>query len=311
MIVSASRRTDIPAFYADWFMRRVRAGYALVAHPMRPRSTYRVSLAPEEVTAIVFWTRSPRALMRWLPELDARGFRYYFQFTICGYGPPVDGNSPSATAAVDTFRRLAGSLGPERVIWRYDPILFSAHMTPSFHRQRFESLAGMLQGETRRCVVSVWDDYRKLALRLQRLAAQGVRLRQPTREELDWLMPDLADIAKSQGMEITSCAEELDLVPYGVVPGRCIDPELLRKIFGVDTPAGKDPSQRPACGCARSRDIGAYNSCLFECAYCYATTNFDVARYRRRQHDPTAPSLLQETRVAEGLQRGGDAGRPA
>jgi hypothetical protein len=270
MIVSASRRTDIPAFYAEWFVRRVRAGYCEVSNPMNPRQVTRLSLLPEEVDAIVFWTRSPRALLPRLAELDARGLRYYFQFTLCGYGPPIETRPPPTTTAIDTFRRLASLLGPDRVIWRYDPLVFSEVTTVDFQLKNFEGIASALDGFTHRCILSIWDNYRKLASRLETLTAQGVRLRQPTQEEIASLIPRLAEVCAAHGMEAVSCAEEMDLVPYGVKKGKCIDDELIGRLFGTEVCHKKDGTQRSACGCVQSRDIGIYNSCLFGCAYCYA-----------------------------------------
>ncbi len=292
MIISASRRTDIPAFYAEWFVRRVRAGYCEVPNPMNPRQVTRIPLLPAEVDAIIFWTRSPRAMLPRLAELDARELRYYFQFTLCGYGPPIEARNPPTAVAVDTFRRLSSRLGPDRVIWRYDPLVFSEVATVDFHLRNFESIAGALKGYTHRCVLSIWDHYRKLASRLGDLASQGVHLRQPIREEIARLIPHLAEVCAAHGMEIVSCAEEVDLVPYGVKRGKCIDDELIRRLFGIDVCHKKDGTQRPACGCVQSRDIGIYNSCLFGCAYCYATTSFSAAAANHRKHSPDSAVLI-------------------
>ena len=292
MIISASRRTDIPAFYAEWFVRRVRAGYCEVPNPMNPRQVARISLLPEEVDAIVFWTRSPRALLPRLAALEARGLRYYFQFTLCGYGPPIETRNPPTATAIATFRRLSSQLGPDRVIWRYDPLVFSNVTPVDFHLRNFESLAMALKDYTHRCVLSIWDNYRKLANRLEALTAQGVHLRQPTQEEIGALIPRLAGVCAAHGMEAVSCAEEVDLVPYGVERGKCIDDELIHRLFGIEVCHKKDGAQRPACGCVQSRDIGIYNSCLFGCAYCYATTSFTAAADNHRRHNPDSAALI-------------------
>ncbi len=292
MIISASRRTDIPAFYAEWFVRRVRAGFCEVPNPMNPRQVARISLRPEDVDAIVFWTRSPRAMLGKLPELDSGGFRYYFQFTLCAYGAPLEPGNPPMATAIDSFKRLSSSIGADKVIWRYDPLVFSEVTTVDFHLKNFERLAAALNGFSRRCVLSIWDNYRKLAGRFEALARQGVRLRQPTTEELDRLIPRLVKLGAANHMEVVSCAEEVDLVPYGVKKGKCVDDDLLRRLFGIDVCHKKDAAQRPACGCVESRDIGAYNSCLFGCAYCYATTSFGTATANHRRHDPDSAALL-------------------
>ena len=152
MIISASRRTDIPAFYAEWMARRLKEGYCTVANPYNRNQVTRISLTPEDVDAIAFWTRNPRPLMLYLDELDSRGYRYYFQFTILGYPREVDPKSPSAETAVEAFCDLAERLGPRRVIWRYDPILFTGMTSPAFHQENFQRLAESLRGHTRRVV---------------------------------------------------------------------------------------------------------------------------------------------------------------
>ncbi len=291
-IVSASRRTDIPAFYAEWFVRRVRAGYCEVPNPRNPRQVAKVSLLPEDVAAIVFWTRNPGPLLSRLSELGVRGLGYYFQFTVCGYGPPIELKNPARATVLETFKRVSAAIGPERVIWRYDPLVFSEQLTVDYHLENFDGLARALKGFTRRCVVSIWDNYRKLSGRLAELANRGIRLRQPLAEEIERLVPRLAEVCESNGMEITSCAEDIDLVPLGVKKGKCVDDELIQRLFGIQVCARKDPAQRPACGCVESRDIGVYNSCLFGCSYCYATSSFAMAAENHRKHDPEAAVLI-------------------
>ncbi len=261
MIISASRRTDIPAFYAEWFIRRVRAGYCEVVNPMNPPQVARISLLPGAVDVIVFWTRSPRALMRKLPELDARGFRYYFQFSLLGYPKELEWRCPPENVAVESFRRLSNLVGKEKVIWRYDPIVLSEITEVDYHLHNFETLAGRLHGSTVRCVISVWDEYRKLSKRLKALEERRIRLRQPRREELDRLIPHMVQVAAAHGMEVVTCAEKLDLVRYaGVSRGKCVDDDLIRRVFNLEVCHRKDPSQRPVCGCVQSRDIGMIGS---------------------------------------------------
>jgi len=291
VIISASRRTDIPAFYAEWFLRRVRAGACVVANPLNPRAASRVSLKPEDVDAIVFWTRNPRPLLSHLAELDERGFRYYFLFTVLDYPRTLDPSVPPARAAVAAFRQLARRLGPERVVWRYDPIVFSNVTGAAFHRRAFEDLAAALQGCTTRCVISFLTIYRKMAARLQALAGQGLRLETPAPAEIEALVRALATTAAQRGMELTACAEERDLAALGVRRGKCVDDELIRRQFGIRVASRKDPSQRERCRCVVSRDIGAYDTCVYGCRYCYATNSFERARENHARHDPAAESL--------------------
>ena len=147
MILSVSRRSDIPAFYAEWFIRRVRAGYCLVPNPFYPQQVTQISLAPQDVEVIVFWTRNPRPLFPYLAELDERGYRYYFQYTLLNNPRAIDPKVPAMATAIQTFRELAERIGPQKVIWRYDPIVFTQLTDEAFHRQSYERIAQSLQGQ--------------------------------------------------------------------------------------------------------------------------------------------------------------------
>ncbi len=310
MIISASRRTDIPAFYSRWFINRLRAGYCIVPNPFDTRQTAYISLSPEDVDVIVFWTRNPRPLFQYLDELEARSYRYYFQYTLMDNPRLLDEHNPPSAAALDTFRKLADRIGPQRLVWRYDPIVLSNLTSPDFHRDAYEKLAVALRGSTRRSVISLLDVYGKIRKRLTGLAAQGAQLIplqagfDPLRvapsglpvgaDMPDWLgslLRDLAQIAQANQMEIVSCAEELDLQPFGIQPGKCIDDDLIARVFGLEVSHAKDAGQRKACGCVQSKDIGMYDSCLLGCRYCYATSSFERARQNYLRHDPDAPTL--------------------
>lgn len=295
MIISASRRTDIPAFYSRWFMNRIRAGYCTVPNPVNPQQVATIPLAPQDVDVIVFWTRHAGPLLPMLPELDRRGYRYIFHYTLMDNPRWLDPRTPSLAVALDTMQRLAARVGSERIIWRYDPIVLSRETGTSFHIERFETIARALRGWTRRAVVSFVDPYRKTERRLRELDQVGVEV-VPHSEwpsaGLDSLIRALVRAAHENGMKVASCAEEMNLRPFGVEPAKCIDDHLIQRVFGLTVGSRKDPSQRPACGCVTSRDIGMYNSCLFGCRYCYATGSLKKARQNWREHDPESASLL-------------------
>lgn len=294
MIISASRRTDIPAFYSQWLINRIRAGYAAVPNPYFPDKVSRVSLKPENVDAIAFSTRSPRPLFPHLDELNERGFQYYFLITILGSPRELEPKSPSLEVALDNFLELSSRIGPERVIWRYDPIVLSSKTGIDYHISQFQSIARALKGAARRCIISYLDDYAKARPRLKTLPEKGMILAQPgeVRDTVGSLTSVLAEIAADAQMEITSCAEVYNLAPYGVKPGKCIDDDLVSRLTGKPLAVKKDPAQRKVCQCAQSRDIGMYNSCLFGCLYCYATQNFSQSLDNYRNHNPESPSLL-------------------
>jgi DNA repair photolyase len=292
-IISSSRRTDIPAFYAGWFINRVRAGYCLTPNPYNRKQLSRISLTPNDVVVIVFWTRNPRPMFPYLKELDDRGIRYYFQFTVMNNPREIDPYTPSLQAALETFRRLAEHVGPRRVIWRYDPIIFTETTNREFHLEAFSDIADQLKNLTHRCVISIVDAYRKTKSRmllLSKIPGFKVAGYQPSRHEA--MLQQMQGIASKRGMELTSCAEEITLSHLGIKPGKCIDDEYIREVFDIDVTHKKDKRQREACGCVVSRDIGVYDTCILGCKYCYATTSFDKALHNYKEHDKNAPSLI-------------------
>lgn len=292
MIISASRRTDIPAFYSEWFMNRIRAGYCTVRNPFNQSQVTRISLAPEDVDCIVFWTRDASPLIPHLPELDSRGLRYYFLYTITGYPQVLEPRVPPQDEAVGTFRGLSEKIGPDRVIWRYDPILVTSITGFDYHPRHFEELAAQLEGATKRVKVSLTDSYRAAKMRLEVLGESGIAYNRKPEEHPEFapMMLALAESANCHGMRMESCAEEIDLRPYEIEPGKCIDDELIQRVFGVKVSSAKDTGQRKACTCAVSKDIGAYDTCPHGCLYCYATSIGSTGRERHR--DSLAEALI-------------------
>lgn len=288
MIISASRRTDIPAFYAEWFMNRVRAGFCETVNPFDRKRVARVSLAPPDVEVIVFWTRNAAPLQARLPELDRLGFRYVFLCTVLNNPRVLDPGTPDLAQSVATFQSLSQQIGPERVVWRYDPIVLSRQTNAAFHLRTFERIARELEGRTRRVIVSFVDLYRSIRNRMLALHKHGLDLLPEDPEQAGRLAQSLSEIAAARGLQIQSCAEAPGLASHGVAPGKCIDDEWFRSVFGVSVASGKDPGQRPFCGCVISRDIGTYDTCRYRCVYCYAT---GASPRRRAQHDPASPCL--------------------
>lgn len=293
MIISASRRTDIPAFYAGWFERRVEEGFLLVRNPMNARQVSRVSLSPDVVDCIVFWTKNPRPMFDHLDCLDGRP--YYFQFTITGYGRDVEPRVPEKRGELlETFRELSRRIGAHRVIWRYDPILFNGVYSPEYHIRAFRSISAALEGFTERCVISFVDLY---ARNRGRMGALG--LSELPERELRGLVSEMVSIASARGMAVESCAESIDLSDCGVRHGSCIDARLIERIVGAPLKVGKDPAQRAACGCVASIDVGAYDSCRNGCVYCYATRGADAVARTCARFDPASPLLCDQLREGD------------
>lgn len=292
MIISASRRTDIPAFYAEWFMNRLRAEHLLVRNPFNAKQVKRVSLAAADVDAIVFWTRNMGPLLPHLPEIDRLGYVYYVQYTITGYPRALERSVPHPTTAIETFQRLAGAIGAERVLWRYDPILLSSLTDLNEHRRLFAKIAAMLSGHTRRVTISYADFYRKTERNLKAVDGLVCRDLVTDPEALLDLARFMADVAHAEGMEIQTCSERIDLADQGIGHGKCIDDVLIRRLFGRQVGSGKDCNQREECGCVKSLDIGSYDTCLHGCAYCYATAKKELAKRNAGRHDPLSPFLV-------------------
>ena len=273
MIISASRRTDIPAFYSSWFIERIREGKVIVKNPFNPTQKKVVSLVPEDVDVIVFWTRNADPLLGHLKELDQRGFRYVFLYTITGYGPPLERHAPPLEEAIETFKKLSEKIGPERITWRFDPIVYISGRGEEWIISRFEKIARSLRHETKRVIISFLDFYKKVAKRLAKLEEEtGVKVVDiiKRREIIEQISTNLSSLASKNDMKIFSCAEKVDLKSFGIRPGSCIDGELLNQIFGLKIKVEKDKNQRPQCRCTISQDIGEYNTCKYRCVYCYA-----------------------------------------
>jgi hypothetical protein len=296
MIVSASRRTDIAAFHSRWFRRRLEEGFCHVMQPYTGRVA-RISLAPGDVSAFVFWTRDPVPLLPEMEALRARGVGVLVQVTITGYGPPIESHGPPLSTALRNFERLAARLGPDAAFWRYDPIVLSQDWPASAHRSRFETLAGALEGMTRRCTFSFVDYYGKTTRNLAKVEANlGKPFHRPDFAERRALAQDLAEIAERHSIQLLSCCEDA-LVEGGVGKSRCIDPEAIGRVLGCDLETSFKPT-RQDCGCAHSVDIGAYDTCAFGCAYCYATSSREAALRRIRAVDSADTILFRPPSLA-------------
>ena len=292
MIISASRRTDIPAFYSEWFMNRIREGFCTVPNPFNSKQISVVDLSPQNVEAIVFWTRNPKPLLKYLTQLDASGYKYYFQFTINNYPKIYEKHNPSVINSISTFKELSDKIGNGKVIWRYDPILLTDDLTIDFHLNNFESISGKLKGFTKRVVISIVDDYKKTVRRLTKLNV-NYREKQEERPDIEVLLKGIVEISHSNNMEVQSCAEAKNYGYLGIKPGKCVDDDILCREFGIDLNYKKDKSQRLACGCTVSKDIGMNDTCLMGCEYCYAVVSHEKAVKNKKKHDPSFSSLMK------------------
>lgn len=291
VIMSASRSTDIPAFYADWFLERLKAGYSVWVNPFN-QERYRVSFA--DTRMIVFWSKNPKPMLERLYEVESLGFRqYYFQFTLNDYvAEGLEPNVPPVAERIDTFKRLADRIGKERVIWRFDPLMLTEKISIDALLERVGNIGQQLKGYTEKLVFSFIDiaAYRKVQ---KNLAGLGVREFSP--DEQIQFAQGLAKLNQDLRLELATCGELADLSLYGIKHNKCVDDDLMVRLFHDDAKlmdfigaeydmidgwtikkSKKDKGQRKACGCIVSKDIGAYNTCPHLCRYCYANTSDEV-----------------------------------
>ncbi len=313
VIISASRATDIPAFYGEWFAGRLAAGYLAWTNPRNNRQHQIVSFA--KTRAVVFWSKNPAPIERHLDQLDERGINYYFTFTVNDYEregleksvPPLDGR-------LATFRRLSERLGSERVVWRFDPIIVGGSLTPERILEKIARIGERLQRHTRKLVISFADisRYRNVRENLKRSGSGDSE--EPGPEAVQRIARGIQRLNRNWGLSIASCAEKVDLAAFDIAHNRCIDDDLMARVFshdaelmaflgrGVaplsrsgdrDAPSRKDRNQRTACGCIASKDVGRYNTCPHHCVYCYANFSFKRADDAWKNHTPGSETIEQ------------------
>lgn len=330
LIISASRSTDIPAFHSSWLAERLRRGYVKWVNPFNQAAQY-VSFAKARL--FVFWSKNPEPLISHLDEFDRRGLHYYFQFTVNDYEREgLEPHVPPLPARLNTFRRLASRIGRDRVIWRFDPLILMDDLTVASLAEKVKRVGDQLADATRKLVISFADvsEYAKVRNHLRR---EQQAWREFSEVERDEVAGSIAMLAKGWGIDVATCAEEFDLSTHGILPNRCIDDELIIRLFqddsvlmdflGVRTPSPrqktlfsssstapspldlspahsslKDKGQRKACGCIVSKDIGQYNTCGHLCLYCYANTSDRAVRKNLNRLNPYGDSICASANEA-------------
>ena len=295
-IISASRRTDIPAFFPDWFLNRIKAGYFFKVNPFNPNQVTGVSLAVEDVDCIVFWSKYPRPLLETggLNYLDNKGYNYYFLYTINAYGDYFELPLPELKKRIKCFKELAYHLGSHRVIWRYDPIIISNYTDVDFHCRQFARLAKELSSYTERVIISFLDLYAKTRRKLKQVEKENLKVKDPLKdkERLLFLCHRLKEIAEGNNLDIQSCGE-LDNPSREIIsPGSCIDGELIEEVFDLKLASKRDTNQRETCLCIEAEDMGQYDTCRFACRYCYANQSKQAVEENLKEHNPAGKVLI-------------------
>jgi DNA repair photolyase len=308
VIISVSRATDIPAFYADWFMHRLRTGYVKWFNRFNGQSRY---VSFDKTRAIVFWTKNAEPMMKYLPEINERGINYYFTYTLNGYEKEkLEPKVPPLQQRIDTFKRLSDTIGKGKVVWRFDPLILTNTITVDALLDKIYGIGKQIHTHTEKLVISFIDInlYKKVRQNLVR--AEFRDCKEFTLEDIKGIAKGLQEINKECNIAIATCAEATDLSAYGINHNKCIDDELMIRQFSHDkelmdflgyvppeegllpyveakgkrTKVLKDLGQRKDCGCIPSKDIGQYDTCINGCIYCYANTSPRIAQMNYQKH---------------------------
>ncbi|MBN1429335.1 MAG: DUF1848 domain-containing protein [Anaerolineae bacterium] len=286
-IISASRRTDIPAFYMPWFMHRLKAGSVDYPNPFGGQLCT-VSLRAEDVHSIVFWSKYYGNFLPYIEELTQSGYGFYCHYTITGMPRALEPHVPDWQQAVRAFVEMTARTSPRRIQWRFDPIVFTDALDRNFYIERFRQLARELEGSTYRCYFSFASYYGKVERRLRQ---SGIQFYDPPLEEKMALVEDMADVADEHGIKLYACCQDA-LVMGRVQKAHCIDGDLLAELFPDRPLTARPRPTREQCGCIASRDIGMYDTCLYGCVYCYANQSHQAALDRFRQHTLEGVTLV-------------------
>ena len=289
-IISVSRRTDIPAFYGDWFMNRIAEGFVGYVNPYSGQK-YKVSLKPEDVLCFVFWSKNYQPFLKHLERLANLGYRFYFNFTLTGLPKLFECNLVDTKVAIETMKDLSKMFSPKHINWRYDPILLSDATDYEFHLDRFEQLASELEGYVERCYFSFVIQYGKVKRNFDQFTAQSpIKFFDPEEAELKMFANDLADIGSKYKIKMLTCCGDY-LLNDKIKKAHCIDGEIIENLFLTGARNLKEKPTRNECGCVNNTDIGAYDTCPHGCIYCYANMNKDIACKKYQEHEVGAAFL--------------------
>lgn len=285
MILHTGLRTDIPAFYSEWFVNRLRAGHVLVRNPYNPIQVTKYQITPDKVDLISFCTKNPAPMLPHMDELKEYG--QYWYVTITPYGKEIEPHVPPKEKVMEDFIRLSRAVGKQSVGWRYDPIFISDVYTVEKHLADFEQMAKTLSGYTETCVISFIDLYQKVLRNFP-------EVKSVPKEDRLRLGKEFMKIGARYGIKIKACAEGRELEPYGVDCDGCMTAELFERAIGcgLNVPKSKEKGARAECACLLGSDIGAYNTCGHLCRYCYANYDAETVAANMRRHDPKSPLLI-------------------
>lgn len=290
MIIQTGMRTDIPAFYSQWFANRIKEGHVCVRNPYNPTSVTRYNLSPQVVDLLGFCTKNPAPMLPYMDLLKTYG-QYWF-VTITSYGRDIEPNVPEKECVIEDFKKLSSIVGIDSVGWRYDPIFITEKYSVDQHISDFEQMAERLAGYTKTCVISFIDLYQKVHRNFPEVhtVKQEERIR---------IGKALIEIARKYDMIIKTCAEGEELAPYGADCSGCMTIETYEKALHAHLDAPKKKPLRSECACYLCSDIGQYDTCGHFCRYCYANTEIESVKRNMRRHDPNSPLLIGNLEVED------------
>lgn len=299
MIINTGGRTDTVQYYTKWLLRRFSEGYVLTRNPMFPNKVSRYELTPDKVDCVVFCSKNYKPILPHLHDITDR-FHTYFHYTITAYGKDIEPGVPSIEESMETLKELSDLVGKQRIAWRYDPVLLTDKYTISRHLETFERMAEVLAPYIDRCIFSFVEMYKKLEVNMPEIHPFSV-------EEMNLLAQGLGSTADKYGIRIQTCGTNGDYTRYGIHASGCMTLDILGKANGIEFRNLKHKGMRRGCHCIESRDIGAYDTCMNGCKYCYANKNPQKAFENFRYHDPDSPLLLGQVRpedtVTQGVQK--------
>ena len=283
MIINTGGRTDTVQYYTEWLLRRFSEGYAFSRNPLFPKKVVRYELTPDKVDCVVFCSKNYKPILPRLHEITDR-FNTYFHYTITAYGKDIELGVPSIEESMETLIKLSALVGKERIAWRYDPVLITKEYTIQRHLDTFERMAKVLAPHIDRCIFSFVEMYKKLETNMPELVPLSEKGR-------DDLAQGLGEVANQYGIFIQTCGTNGDFTKYGIHASGCKTLDILGKANGIVFKNLKHKGMRQGCHCIESRDLGAYDTCLNGCKYCYANTNPQKAQENYKLHDPASPLL--------------------
>lgn len=299
MIINTGGRTDTVQYYTEWLLRRFSEGYVLSRNPLFPNKVMRYELNPDQVDCVVFCSKNYQPILPRLHEITDR-FHTYFHYTITAYGRDIEPGVPSIGESMETLAALSEMVGKQRVAWRYDPVLLTKEYTVSRHLETFEQMARTLAPHIDRCIFSFVEMYKKLDVNMPEIIPLS-------EDDKNTLAQGLGSIAKAYGISIQTCGTNGDYTRYGIRPSGCMTLDILGSANGIAFKNLKHKGMRQGCHCIESRDIGAYDTCLNGCKYCYANKNPRKALENHKYHDPASPLLLghvqPEDQIIQGAQK--------